>query len=63
MPIDAVRALFESAREPKELIEMPGGHVRADSATLSKFVKIVVERMRQGRPGREARRPAAATSN
>jgi hypothetical protein len=47
MPLDAVHALFQSAREPKELIEMPGGHVRADSATLSKFVDIVVKRMNE----------------
>jgi hypothetical protein len=45
MPLDAVYDLYRSAREPKELIEMPGGHVRADSATLSKFVDIVVQRM------------------
>jgi hypothetical protein len=45
MPLEAVHALYRSARQPKELIEMPGGHVRADSATLSKFVDIVVRRM------------------
>lgn len=47
MPLDAVYELYRSAGDPKELIEMPGGHVRADSATLSKFVDIVVRRMNE----------------
>jgi hypothetical protein len=47
MPLDAVHALYGSALQPKELIAMPGGHVRADSATLSKFVDIVVRRMNE----------------
>ena len=49
MPGEKVRALYESAREPKELIDMPGGHVRADSATVSKLVDIVVQRMNERR--------------
>ena len=45
MPPENVKALYESALPPKELIDMPGGHVRADSATVSRLVGIVVERM------------------
>jgi hypothetical protein len=49
MPAKDVRALYESARHPKELIEMPGGHIHADSATVSKLVAIVVDRMQRSR--------------
>lgn len=48
MPPRAVEALYQSAREPKKLIQMPGGHVHADSATVSKLVDIVVEHMLRG---------------
>ena len=46
LPRDAVEALFRAAREPKELIWMPGGHVHGDSATLAALTEIVMERIR-----------------
>lgn len=47
MPAAGVRALYAAARQPKELIEMPGAHIHADSATVNKLARIVVERMQQ----------------
>jgi hypothetical protein len=45
LPRNAVEALHASAREPKQLIWMDGRHIRADSATISRLVSMVVERM------------------
>ena len=47
LPRDAVDALFRSAREPKEAIWMPGAHVHADSATVTRLAAIVLERVRR----------------
>lgn len=46
LPRASVDALFESAREPKEMIWMPGAHIHADSATVRKLVEIVLARVR-----------------
>ena len=46
LPREAVDALFASAREPKEMIWMPGSHIHADSATVRKLVEIVLTRIR-----------------
>jgi dienelactone hydrolase len=45
MPRSAVDALYQSAREPKEMIWMSGGHVHRDSATVQRLVEIVMTRM------------------
>ena len=45
LPRSTIEALYRSAREPKELVWMPGGHVHADSATVTRLVAIVMERM------------------
>lgn len=45
LPRDAILALYESARPPKELIWMPGLHVHADSATIARLVGVVVARV------------------
>jgi dienelactone hydrolase len=45
LPRATIEALYRSAREPKELIWMPGGHVHGDSATMHRLVEIVMERM------------------
>lgn len=46
LPREAVDALFESAREPKEMIWMPGAHIHADTETVRKLVEIVLARVR-----------------
>jgi hypothetical protein len=51
MPRSAVEALYASAREPKELMWMPGQHIRADRETVQRLVEIVMSRVR-GESGR-----------
>jgi len=46
MPLAKVEELFRSAREPKQQIWMPGGHVHGDSATITRLVQIVMSRVR-----------------
>ncbi len=46
LPRSAVDALYRSAREPKELVWMSGGHVHADSTTIRRLVEIVMGRVR-----------------
>ena len=41
-----VEALFRSARPPKELIWLPGAHVRADTAVVRRLAEVVLARMR-----------------
>lgn len=48
LPRSAVMALYEAARQPKELQWMPGGHVHGDSATLTALTEIVLHRVRGG---------------
>jgi fermentation-respiration switch protein FrsA (DUF1100 family) len=50
LPRKGVDALFAAAREPKELMWMEGAHIHADSATISRLVAIVMERVRH--PGK-----------
>lgn len=45
LPREAIDALYRSARQPKELIWMPGIHVHGDSATIQRLVAIVLSRM------------------
>ena len=45
LPRASIETLYESAREPKELIWMPGLHVHADRETISKLVGIVMSRV------------------
>lgn len=59
MPRAQVDRLFQSAREPKEQIWMSGGHVHGDSATITRLVNIVMERVRD--PVVESVLPAAAS--
>ena len=47
LPRPAVDKLYAAAREPKELIWMPGIHVHGDSATIHRLVEIVMSRMRR----------------
>jgi hypothetical protein len=46
MPRESVDALYRAAGEPKEQLWMPGRHVHADSATISKLTEIVLARMK-----------------
>jgi hypothetical protein len=46
MPRESVEALYRAAGEPKEQLWMPGRHVHADSATISKLTEIVLARMK-----------------
>jgi len=46
LPRSAVDALYRSARQPKELVWMSGGHIHSDRETIQKLVTIVMGRMR-----------------
>jgi dienelactone hydrolase len=46
LPRHAVERLFHAAREPKEMIWMPGEHIHADEATIGRLTEIVLERVR-----------------
>ena len=50
MPHAQVEELFLSARAPKEQIQMSGGHVHGDSATITRLVHIVMSRVREATP-------------
>ena len=45
MPIDQVHALYEAARDPKELVWMEGGHVRSTAEKIRPLVKLVLARV------------------
>jgi dienelactone hydrolase len=45
IPRTHVDRLYRAAGDPKELIWMPGGHVRSDSATIAPLVRIVWDRV------------------
>lgn len=49
LPRDAVDALYEAAREPKERIWMSGAHVHGDSATIERITEIVTPKIRVSR--------------
>jgi hypothetical protein len=46
LPRDAVEKLYRAAREPKEMIWMPGQHVHADEATIGRLTEIVLAKVR-----------------
>lgn len=48
LPRSAIEALYASAREPKDLLWMPGLHVHADRETIEQLVAIVMSRVRSG---------------
>ena len=45
LPRSAIEALYQSARQPKELMWMSGEHVHADAATIQRLAKIVMSRV------------------
>jgi hypothetical protein len=45
LPRLGVEALYASAREPKEVVWMSGGHVHGDKETIQRLVAIVLRRM------------------
>ena len=45
IPRSHVERLYRAAGEPKELIWVPGGHVRSDSAAVAPLVRIVWDRV------------------
>ena len=47
IPRDSIQALFESAREPKEMVWLPGMHVEPDRESIVRaLVSLVLERIR-----------------
>jgi len=60
MPIAAVHSLYEAARQPKEMIWLPGRHIHADQPTIRQLVRLVLERAREPAvaPQRRARERA-----
>ena len=46
LPREAVDALYNSARDPKELVWMEGRHIHSDKETILKLVAIVMSRVR-----------------
>lgn len=44
----SVEALYRSARSPKALVWMPGGHVHGDKRTIRRLVEIVLPHVRTG---------------
>lgn len=45
LPRDAILSMYESAGEPKELIWMPGRHVRARREVVRELVDVVLDRI------------------
>ncbi len=52
MPRYLVERLFESAKEPKRIVWLPGGHVRSNAAVLKPLVDTVVAMMAKTPPPR-----------
>lgn len=46
LPRESIERLYTSARDPKEMIWMPGAHVRADTAVVRKLTAVVLARLR-----------------
>ena len=46
LPRESVDALYNSARDPKELMWMEGRHIHSDKETIQKLVAIVMSRVR-----------------
>lgn len=51
LPREAIEQLFAAAREPKEMIWMPGRHIHADTATIRPLVRLVLARLGDQRNG------------
>ncbi len=64
MPRAKVDALFAAASEPKEIVWLPGAHVRGDTATIRRLTNVVLERLRSERvsPRADAGAPAPSQS-
>lgn len=62
LPRHAVDALYNSAREPKEMIWMSGGHIHADQPTIQRLVSIVLGRVAQGAGTPEIRQAGSPAS-
>jgi fermentation-respiration switch protein FrsA (DUF1100 family) len=45
LPRASVERLFDSAREPKEMIWVSGGHVRSEAEAVRPLVKMLLERI------------------
>ncbi len=58
LPRSAVLALYRSARAPKELIWMSGGHIHGDQPTIQRLVRLVLERVSAVPAASDARRAA-----
>lgn len=54
LPRTAVESLYESAREPKRVVWMDGGHIHRDSETIGKLVAVVMGEIGGRGAGREA---------
>jgi dienelactone hydrolase len=48
LPRAAVDELYRSARDPKAIVWMSGGHVHADAPTIQRLVQIVLPHVRSG---------------
>jgi hypothetical protein len=48
LPRASVEALYRSARSPKAIVWMPGGHVHGDQPTIQRLVDIVLPHVRTG---------------
>jgi dienelactone hydrolase len=57
MPHELVERLFESAKEPKRIVWLPGGHVRSSAAVLKPLVDTVVAMMASEPPRTETDAP------
>lgn len=50
LPRREIEALYRRAREPRELIWLPGRHVHADTATIRRLAGVVLARVRAPAP-------------
>jgi dienelactone hydrolase len=56
LPREAIESLYRSARQPKRLIWMSGGHVRRDAPTIQRLVEIVLAEVASDRRGPDEQR-------
>jgi fermentation-respiration switch protein FrsA (DUF1100 family) len=45
LPRESIELLYQSAREPKEMIWVAGGHVRSEAEAVRPLVSLVLDRM------------------